>query len=675
MAPLFLCNAMMGADSVVHGRFFELIQLTNSAGLKQIKYALLVAGLVTLASCKGEGGGGGDTDEVFVAEDSSGNTAGGAGTDTDSGGNAGGSDTSDNTDSDNTPPPASSGKTFSTRASTARFLTQSTFGPTKSDLVRLPGSSASSWLVAQFNAQPTLHMDAINQYKALSSDEENEAALLFAEQFTSLAFWKNTITAQDQLRQRVAFALSEILVVSNASNDQISEFPETIGYYQDILVRNAFGNYRTLLQDVTYSPAMGIYLTYLGNRKGDMTTGRMPDENYAREIMQLFTIGLQELNIDGSLKRDSNGLPIETYDNSDITGLARVFTGLAASCDRFEDEVGFDCNGVEGPLVTAPMTMFEEQHSPLAKTFLGYTIPAGTTGTESIRLALDHIFAQPSLPPFVSRQLIQRLVTSHPSPDYIRRVATAFEGGTYVLPDGTMVGSGNRGDMQATIAAILFDEEARQEPALAAPTFGKVREPILRFTNWARMFEALTVTPEYTPILWDTSRSEALAQHPYRSPSVFNFFRPGYVAPGTETGAAGLTIPELQLVNSGSVAGYANFMTYFALNFALNDEDEGLRDIFTEGRLNLNPTRLRSSFIANYDDEVRLAADLPALVDHLDDLLTYSSMSEETKAAIISTLQSVPLDIGEDDGPTGETLRVQLAVLLVLSSPDFLVQT
>lgn len=578
----------------------------------------------------------------------------------------------------NTPPPPPPPKepasaAFETRDSTARFLTQATFGPTKLDLDTLVGTAPSEWIVSQFNMQPTLNLPRIDALLQLDQTPEDDFSE-FAGHTPQLSFYVNALTGPDQLRQRVAFALSEILVVSNFGGDFLFFEPRALGYYQDIMVQGAFGNYRDILQDVTYSPAMAYYLTYLGNRKGDAETGRMPDENYARELMQLFTIGLTELNMDGTPVRDGNGNPVETYDNSDITGLAKVFTGLSFNCYFFDLSWDEDCEFDQESDVDEPMQVYDTFHSEQSKSFLGLTIPAGTQGGESIEQALDHIFAQDSLPPFVSRQLIQRLVTSHPSGDYIERVANAFADGSYSLPDGTAVGTGERGDMRATVAAILFDEEARAEPDIVGHTFGKIREPIVRFANWARAFDAGTISPEATVQLWYTTGADALAQQAYKSPSVFNFFRPGYVAPGTETGARGLTMPEYQLITTSTIAGYANFMTFFVLNQAEGYTDETLENIFGFRQLSFHPARARTSFIADYSEEIALATDPVALVDHLDELLTYGTLSDATRTNIIDFVSELPLENEFDPDYDGPRTRAQLAALTILTSPDFLVQ-
>ncbi len=556
------------------------------------------------------------------------------------------------------PPPPPPSSVFDTQAKTARFLTQSTFGPTETDVAQLTGSEASDWFVAELGKPATLHLPYIQAIIAQDEamDPVGERGF-FSYSAPGMAFWRNAISADDQLRQRMAFALSEILVISTTV-DELLIFPESVGYYQDILTRNALGNYRDLLEEVTYSPAMGYFLTYLQNQKGDPATGRVPDENYAREVMQLFSIGLIELGPDGEPVM-SGGEPVETYTNDDITGLARVFTGLSLDTPNFF----FRFDDITQGALTSPMRVFPAFHSDLEKSFLGTTIPAGAGGTESIDMALDAIFDHPNVGPFIGRQLIQRFVTSDPSPAYVGRVAAAFNAGTYALPDGTNVGAGVRGDLAATIAAVLFDDEARSDAAMAADTFGKVREPVLRFVNWARAFNAQSVTPEHTIVLWDASSPSALAQHPYRAPSVFNFYRPGYVAPGTQSGAAGLTVPELQIVNASSVAGYANYMTFFALEFAQFAQDNAF----------VSADDARNSLRPDYSAEIALADNPSALIDRLDELLTYGMMSDETKADIDAALQNIPLANGDPDYD-GARFRVQIAVLMAMTSPDYLVQ-
>ncbi|MGV6809980.1 MAG: DUF1800 family protein [bacterium] len=558
---------------------------------------------------------------------------------------------------------------FATTQSTARFLTQTTFGPTPSDIRNLTGTAAADWLVAEFNKTATLHLPLVENYLAMVNSStlvENE----FIPHTSSYAFWKNAMSASDQLRQRMAFALSEIFVVSSSGENELYAIPKGVAYYQDLMVKHAFGNYRDLLEAVTYSPAMGYYLTYMGNEKGNPETGRVPDENYAREILQLFSIGLVMLNKDGSTITDANGKAIETYTNKDITGLAKVFTGLDLDNSKIITEADY----LE--VWHQPMTILEEDHSSAEKTFLGTTIPANTAAAESIRLALDHIANHQNVAPFISRQLIQRFVTSHPTAAYIERVATIFEQGSYTLPNGTTVGEAKRGDLKATLAAILFDEEARSDSSRAQASFGKVREPIIRLTNWVRAFEVGTITPELTDILNNTESADTLNQHPYRSPSVFNFYRPGYVPPSTLSGAANLTIPELQIVNTNTIPSYINFMTPFIYNEMENADIQAQIDFFQKNNVNLDASQADKSFISAYTTEKTLAADPVALVDHLNNLLTYGELSTNTRQQIINVISDYAVDNSVDEITKTENInqRIYLAILMIMSSPDYLIQ-
>ncbi|MEL6386261.1 MAG: DUF1800 family protein [Pseudomonadota bacterium] len=571
------------------------------------------------------------------------------------------------------PPPPPTGA-FATEAGTSRFLTQATFGPSAEDVSALTGTSASDWFLAELGKPASLHTPQLVAYRAMIADPDEDFPLL-AVQSSTFSFWRNAIEGEDQLRQRMAFALSQILVVSNFGGELLTDIPEPVVGYQDVLVEGAFGNYRDLLEAVTYSPAMGFYLTYMGNQKADPATGRMPDENYAREILQLFTLGVVQLGSDGEPVLE-NGRPVELYSNKDITGLARVFTGLdldGLDRQRFPSVVDAvdEWEDLEDALLR-PMAVNQDRHSPEAKRFLNCDIAAGTPTESSIDQALDCIMAHPNVAPFVSRQLIQRFTTSAPVPDYVQRVASTFDAGTYTLPDGTRVGDGRKGDLSATLAAILFDPDVRGETSLSDPQFGKIREPLLRFTHWARAFDADASKPEYGIELFDLSAPDALSQHPYRARSVFNFYRPGYVAPGTESGAAGLTVPELQIVNASSTPGYINFMTFWAFGGQSMIPADELESELQDMGVPVERAALERAFVPDYDDELALANDAALLVDHLDSLLVYDSLSEETKAAITATLEAQPVDGPSDTGALAD--RVSLAVMLVMTSPDYLVQ-
>lgn len=542
---------------------------------------------------------------------------------------------------------------FLTSNSTSRFLSRATFGATNSDISQLTGSSASAWFRQELRKPASRYLNAtLAELRQPGATDPSGEPTFQGRTTPNFVFWKHAISAPDQLRQRMMFALSQILVISNSQSTLLFDRPTSVAAYQDILSRNALGNYRDLLRDVTYSTAMGEYLTYMQNRKGNVASGRMPDENYAREIMQLFTIGLVELNMDGT-PRTRGGEPIETYSNRDVSGLARVFTGMSYALPGFEP--GFV--PISSTALSSPMVFFPQHHETGVKQFLDTFIPAGTSGEASINMVLDALMEHQNTPPFIARQLIQRFVSSHPSPGFIRRVATAFANGRYKLPDDSVVGSRRRGDLTATLAAILFDDEALAEPGLN-PQSGKLREPVLRFTHWARAFRASELTVRHLPSLWNTGSADALSQSPFRSSSVFNFYRPGYIAPGTETGAAGLTMPELQLVSAGSVPGFVNFMRGF---------------VFADGESSNDPD-VSSSFVPNYAPEAALADRPSALINRLNRVLASGQLRAPTRSRIADFISSVPLNNSRQPGYDGRRLRAMHAVLMVMTAPEYTVQ-
>jgi uncharacterized protein (DUF1800 family) len=534
-----------------------------------------------------------------------------------------------------TPPPPAIPKTdLETKVEAAQFLQLAGLEADSADVDRLTGVNAADWVAAEFFKGPF-------DYEALMRARVPQDQT--SRRHSSQLVWEALLTSNAELRARMTFALSQIIVVGN------SQFGGNVNYglgtWLDVLDRHAFGNYRDLLQDVTYSPIMGEYLTFAYNRKGDPARGRQPDENYAREILQLFTIGLVELNKDGTPKLDASGNEIETYDNDDVVGLARVFTGLAhAGTDFRRGRRNADSYHV-------PMEMYDDQHSALEKSFLGTTIAANTPGDASINQALDTIFAHPNVAPFISRQLIQRFTASNPSPAYVERVATAFEAGSYTAENGTRFGTGTRGDLQATLAAILLDETIHDETRDA--TEGKLREPILKYAQLARTYaapETLQVTTAPNNILGDTSDPiGALGQSPLKSPSVFNFYRPGYIAPSTETGDAGLTAPELQIVNQASALGYLNFMTRF----------------ITQGE-----TSRVGYPVPDFSEELAIGDDTDALIDLIDLKLTGGRMNDATRTAIREAVNALPV---RDNNNRDRDIRarVRIAILMTVASADF----
>jgi uncharacterized protein (DUF1800 family) len=378
---------------------------------------------------------------------------------------------------------------------------------------------------------------------------------------------------------------------------------------------------------------MGVYLSHRANPKEDPSKGTSPDENYAREVMQLFTIGLLQLNPDGTPKRDSAGKTIATYSNADVAGLAKVFTGWSwvprdsSSYRFFEDFPPSD-------IQIQPMVPYEQHHSVSEKRFLGVTVPAGTTARPSLRIALDTLFNHPNTGPFIGRQLIQRLVTSNPSPAYVSRVAAAFANN----------GANVRGDMKAVIRAILLDDEARLPASAGDGRHGKVREPVLRLTAWARAFGASSASGEFR-----IRQTSGIGQTPLSAPSVFNFYRPGFVPPGSAIATAGLVAPELQINTESQVTSYLNFM----------------RGVVEEGYGADNSKDVRCS----YATEMALAANPVALIDRVDLLLTGQRLSLATRNAMRTAIDSVPTTATD-----AARTRARIAVFLALCSADFLVQ-
>lgn len=521
-----------------------------------------------------------------------------------------------------------------TKTQAAQFLQFAGLGASGAEIDAATGTNAAAWVRTEVG-KTAFGYETLMRAR-VPDDRTNRRQ-------SSQLMWEAMITSDAQLRARTTFALSQLFVISN------SGFGSNVRYglasWLDVLDRNAFGNYRDLMQDVTYSPIMGDYLTFAYNRKGDPNTGRQPDENYARELMQLFTIGLIELNMDGTPKLDAQGDEIETYSNDDVDGLSRVFTGLAhADTDFRRGRRGADAYHV-------PMTMYESYHSTLEKSFLGSTIPAGTLGDASVSQALDIIFAHPNVAPFVSSQLIKRFTASNPEPAYVERVATAFETGLFIASDGTAFGTGQRGDLSATVAAVLLDASLFDDER--GSTEGKLREPVLKYVQLARIYAkpgSTVIATANNNIFGDTSNPiTSLGQAPLKSPSVFNFYRPGYIAPSTETGDAGLTAPELQIVNQANALGYLNFMTRFIVQ---------------------GDTNQAGKLVPDLTEELAIAADAAALVDLLDLKLTAGRMNATTRAAIIEAVEALPVR-DNNSRDTDMRSRVRIAMLMTVASADY----
>ncbi len=523
-------------------------------------------------------------------------------------------------------------------AEASRFLTQATFGPTDASISLVRSSGYSQWLDEQMTVpQSSTHQDDLTARLAVIR-ATNPTGVLNPPDFY-WSFWKHAATDQDQLRERMKLALSEIFVISMTDANVVTL---GAGSYYDMLGTNAFGNFRTLLEQVTLHPMMGVYLTWLGNQKEDPVSGRNPDENYAREVMQLMTIGVVQLDQDGTAKRDNLGRTIPTYTTDDIAGLAKVFTGYSYYSPSPNSNTFLGRNrAADAP--TRSMIAYPTFHSLSNKTFLGVNIPASTVSDPAgdLKVALDTLFNHPNVGPFISRQLIQRLVTSNPSPAFISRVAGVFNDN----------GKGVRGDLRSVVRAILLDAEART-PAIT-PNAGKLREPVIRMANWMRAFGTTSETGEWR--IGSTSANTSLGQSVLSAPSVFNFFRPGYSPPNTRVGAAGLVAPELQIVDEVTVAGYLNTMQT-TIDLGIGTTANGLRDVRT-----------------NYAPEIAVANDASGLVDRVNLLLMSGQMSSTLRTRIIESVNAVTIPATGSPTPA-LTNRAKLAIYMTMASSEYMVQ-
>lgn len=510
----------------------------------------------------------------------------------------------------------------------ARFLLQAQFSASEAEIAAVRAQGYLPWLGEQMDRAPTQTgwaWIASKPHGTVNTDD---------------MIWNQLMTSADGVRKRLALALSEIFVVS--ANDVSSNWTAYMfAQYWDMLVAGVTGNFRQLLENVTLNPAMGYYLNTKGNQK-ENAQGRQPDENYAREVMQLMSIGLYQLNADGSVKTGADGAPLETYAQDDVTNLARVFTGYdldipAAERNTFTPP-GESYTIESNAWTQRPMALTASRHSMLEARFLGATVPANTEGKAALRIALDTLFNHSNVGPFIGRQLIQRLVTSNPSAAYVKRVSDVFADN----------GAGVRGDMKSVFAAVLLDNEARSPAGLADPNFGHLREPMLRLVQWGRTFGAGSAAGTWK-IGNRSDAASSLGQSPLRSPSVFNFFRPGYVPPSSAMADARLVAPEFQLVNETSVGGYLNFMQNVVPN-GFNGRD----------------------VIASYAAEKALVLDPAALVRRLNLLMSANQLDAGTVELITNALATPAVTATSSD--TLKNNRVYAAVLMVMAAPGYLVQ-
>jgi len=477
----------------------------------------------------------------------------------------------------------------------SRFLAQASLGADYEEIQRTARIGPAAWIAEQYT-RPIGYLQPM-------LDERLRLGLEVSSEHRRWSWWQQVMRGPDPLRQRVALALSEIFVVSDA-NDAVGTNPIGSANYYDMLLRNAFGNYRDLLRDISLHPMMGAYLSHLRNDKSDPRSGRYPDENYAREVMQLFSIGLFQLRPDGSFLRDGRGDPIPTYTNADITEMAKIFTGLAfdgANRDFYDGE----------EMWTKPMRMYEEHHERGAKRLLrGRYVPPGQPGMTDVNAAIDNLFNHPNVGPFIARRLIQRLVSSNPSPAYVQRVSAAFAND----------GHGVRGSMKAVISAVLLDPEARAWPSAVNTTKGMLRESFLRRVHFARAFDAANDAGTY-PIA-DGGAPDDFGQRPVSSPTVFNFFLPDHQPTGL-IADAGLYAPEFQIVTTVTAITSANALYGQVRSGMNNDENQAL-----EVRLDLH-------------DEIAIAASPTALLDRLDLILMYGTMSTQMRQVLLRALTQI----------------------------------
>ncbi len=517
------------------------------------------------------------------------------------------------------PPPSPPPSVQVSEAEAIQLLNQAGFGALDSDVQAVVSLGIEGWIDNQMLQPASLQLPHLQSLPL--------PLFQFELQPDRVDIWfRNVLFANDQLRQRVAFALSEILVVSQLG--ALGDAPFALADYYDVLARNAFGNYRDLMEEVTLHPAMGVYLSMLGNEKPNPALNIRPDENYARELMQLFSIGLVELNLDGSEKLDNQGLPVPTYDQAIIEGFAHVYTGWTwAGAPSFEQARGTLQNQA------VPMELWPEFHDTGAKTLLnGTVLPAGQSGAEDLAAALDNVFNHPNVGPFIAIRLIQRLVSSNPSPGYVQRVAAVFNDN----------GAGVRGDLAAVVKAILLDAEAR--PSMTMEIDGKLKEPLLRVTQLWRAYNATSNSGRF-PVI---ASYILYGQGPLQSPSVFNFFSPFYAPPG-EIRDSSLVAPELGIATEYQNTLLTNYFFYQV--FALNQTNETLED---------------DDVYIDFSAEMAVAGDVDALINMVADKLLGGQISETLRNEIGGMLALIP----ESD----TAVRAAETIYFVVTSPEYAYQ-
>ncbi len=512
----------------------------------------------------------------------------------------------------------------------ARFLQQAQFSSTKDEINYLKRVGIDQWLNRQFSLK-----SGIGGYDWLYQQGYNTREYRYSDRPVDWMAWQQLLSAKDTLRKRMALALSEILVLSTLELG-LPHRAFAIGAYWDLLNKHAFGNFRDLLKDITINLGMGAYLDLRHSRKAD-SRGRRPDENYAREVMQLFTIGLVELNLDGTPKL-RNGKTIETYTQETVSNIAMALTGWTV--DGRSYVIG---SNTDTEFARAPMINIASRHDTRSATFFDTTVPAGSSGEQALEIVVDTLFNHPNVAPFICKQLIQRLVTSNPSPEYIRRVATVFNSDE----------KGRRGNLQSVLTAILTNDEARNPPIRRDPTIGKVREPIMRLIQWVYTFSNRQSVTGKWMISKTDNRTSYLNQSPFRSPSVFNYFDVNY-APITKAFTDNdILAPELQLHNETATVGYINHIKRVI--------EKGVFQNFIETLTEIKP---------DYKEEMKFYDQPEKLVDHLNLILCAGQMSPKTK----SLIHAAVTDITQRTSRDWKQDRIHLAVFMAMVSPDYLVQ-
>ena len=525
----------------------------------------------------------------------------------------------------------------------SRFLSQATLGADLATIEQVANQGIEAWIDDQMTVPQSQTLDRLNEVFAeviewylVNGGNPDEVSTRPYWTIFNYTWWENHMKNDDLLRQKVALALSEIFVISIESN--LSDAGFGLADYYDILLKHSFGNFEDMLREISLHPCMGYYLSHLNNPREIPEENIHSDENYAREIMQLFTIGLYELNQDGSRKTDGQGEWIPTYDQADIKELAKVFTGLGVGGvmeNEWVDEPYFGLDIYVADMTT-PMIMYEEWHQPGTKTLVnGYVIPAGQTGLKDINDAVHQLFLHPNVGPFIGKQLIQRLVTSNPTPGYISRVAAVFADN----------GQGERGDMGAVIKAILMDPEARTCSALEEDRFGKLREPFTRYTHFSKAIQM----EQYYGRYWNVAYGfyQATNQMPLASRTVFNFFLPDFQPIGA-IADNGLVGPEFQIHNSRTSVEYINRVNDWAVWGYVMDDWE-----------NDNP-----SVTYNIEELLPLARDPEVLINRLDILFTHGMLSDRTRQIIKDAITPLISDNYRYN-------RTRLALYLMMISPDY----